>query len=79
MSHLSSEIYPSKFITSECTNHFSSLCIPKDFRPQFELETKDSRAEELLTNPNQGNPVDRYGRSSQAIFEVKYYSLRMVV
>ncbi|KAM6562856.1 hypothetical protein CsatB_022854 [Cannabis sativa] len=64
MSHLSSEVHPPKFITSGCTNHFSSPSFPKDFKPQLEPETTDSKAEELPTNPNQGNPVDRYGRSS---------------
>ncbi|KAM6570182.1 hypothetical protein CsatB_018167 [Cannabis sativa] len=71
MSHLSSEVCPPKLITLGCTNHSSSPYVPKDFKPQLEPETMDSKAEELPADPNQGNPVDRYVRSSQVILEGK--------
>ncbi|KAM6596358.1 hypothetical protein CsatA_006882 [Cannabis sativa] len=75
MFHLSSEFHLPKFITPGCTNHFFSLFIPMGFKTQLEPETTDSKAEELLSYPNQGNPIDRYERSLQVILEVKYYPL----
>ncbi|KAM6543290.1 hypothetical protein CsatB_007737 [Cannabis sativa] len=69
MSHPNSETCPSKFVTPECTNHFSSPYAPNNFKPQFKSKTKDSKAVELPINPNQGDVVDRYGKSSQEIFE----------
>ncbi|KAM6569519.1 hypothetical protein CsatB_017504 [Cannabis sativa] len=69
MSHPGSEIYPSKLVTLEYTNHFSSPYVFKNFKPQFKLETKDSTAEDHPINPNQGDTVDRYKRSSQEISE----------
>ncbi|KAM6551800.1 hypothetical protein CsatB_001608 [Cannabis sativa] len=62
---LSSEVYLPRLIIPRCTNQF--LFVPTDFKPQPEPETMDSRAKELLTNPNQGNPVTCHGRSSQVI------------
>ncbi|KAM6567192.1 hypothetical protein CsatA_026320 [Cannabis sativa] len=67
MPYLSSGVYPPKLIIQGCNNHFPF--VPKNFKPQLELETMDSKVEELPTNPNQGNPVARYGRSSQVILE----------
>ncbi|KAM6543185.1 hypothetical protein CsatB_007632 [Cannabis sativa] len=64
---LSLEVYPFRLIIPICTNHFPF--VPTDFKPQPEPETMDSRVVELLTNPNQGNPVACHGRSSQVIPE----------
>uniref|UniRef100_A0A803NIT8 Uncharacterized protein n=1 Tax=Cannabis sativa TaxID=3483 RepID=A0A803NIT8_CANSA len=69
MSHPGSKIYSSRLVMLEYTNRFSSPYVPKNFKPQFKLETKDSKTEDHPFNPNQGDTVDRYRQSPQEISE----------
>ncbi|KAM6590515.1 hypothetical protein CsatA_013120 [Cannabis sativa] len=66
MSILSLKVHPSKFIIPRCTNQFPF--VHTDFKPQLEPETMDSKAEELPTNLNYGNPIACHGRSPQRIW-----------
>uniref|UniRef100_A0A803QCR1 Uncharacterized protein n=1 Tax=Cannabis sativa TaxID=3483 RepID=A0A803QCR1_CANSA len=69
MSHPCSKLYPSILVTPEYANRFFSPYVPKNFKSQFKLGTKDSKTEDHPIISTQRDTVNRYRRSSQEISE----------